>query len=87
VDNDIIKNEKDLSKYNKKAIWGFILSIISIFGLGLAGLIGFILGIISFNELKYTKEKGKGLAIAAIIIGFIYSFGVNILKRLVDAGY
>jgi len=78
---------ESLSKYNKKALWGFILSIISIFGLGLAGLIEFILGIIATNELKYTKEKGKGLAIAAIIVGFIYSFGINILKRLVDAGY
>ena len=80
--------EKISSKhYNKSAIWSFVLSLVSIFGLGLAGLIGFIWGIVSLNEIKHTEEKGKGLAIAAIIIGFIYSLGINILKRLVDAGY
>ena len=74
-------------KYNRSSIIGFILSIISIFGLGLAGLIGFILGIVALVQIKHTKEKGKGLAIAAIIIGFIWSFGTGILKKLIEAGY
>ena len=89
-----IKNNKDMendqsipSKYNKLSITGFILSIISIFGIGLAGLVGFVLGIVALTQIKHTKEKGKGLAIAAIIIGFIWSFVTSILKRLIEVGY
>ncbi len=70
-------------KYNKSSIIGLTLSIISIFGLGLAGLAGLILGIIALVQIKQTKEKGKGLAIAAIIIGFVWSFGIGILKQLI----
>ena len=67
-------------KYNKSAIIGLVLSIISIFGVGLAGIVGFILGIVALVQIKHTHEKGKGIAIAAIIIGFIWSF--NPLGRL-----
>lgn len=74
-------------KYNKPAVIGLILSIVSIFGIGLAGIAGFILGIVALVQIKHTKEKGKGLAIVAIIIGLIWSFGVGILKRLLEAGY
>lgn len=74
-------------KYNKAAVIGLILSIIAIFGVGLAGLIGFILGIVALIKIKHTHEKGRGLAIAAIIIGFIWSFVVGILRRLVEAGF
>lgn len=83
-----IKQEnKEEIKYNKQAAIGLILSIVSIFGVGLAGLVGFILGIIALNQIKHTHEEGKGLAIAAIIIGFIWSFGTGILKRLIEAGF
>jgi len=54
-------------KYNKPAIIGLVLSIISVFGLGLAGIAGFILGIVALVQIKHTHEKGRGLAIAAII--------------------
>lgn len=81
------KKQKAGEKYNKNAIIGFALSIVSVFGLGLAGLIGFILGIVALTQIKHASEKGKGLAIAAIIIGFIWSFAIGILKRLVEAGY
>jgi|GEM_PF-2239202 len=88
-----VKNDRELKieekpiKYNKLAIIGFILSIISIFGIGLAGLIGFILGIVALVQIRHTKERGRGLAIATIIVGFIWSFGTNILKALIKAGY
>jgi len=76
-----------LSEYNKPALIGFALSIIAFFGVGLAGLVGFILGIVALVQIKHTEEKGKGLAIAAIVIGFIWSFVVGILKRLMEAGF
>ncbi|MCR4306774.1 MAG: DUF4190 domain-containing protein [Candidatus Yonathbacteria bacterium] len=74
-------------KYNKSAIIGLVLSIIAVFGVGLAGIAGFILGIVGLVQIKHTHEKGKGLAIAAIIVGFIWSFIVGILRRLVEAGF
>lgn len=74
-------------KYNKSAVFGLVLSIVSIFGVGLAGIIGFILGIVALTQIKHTHEKGKGLAIAAIIVGFIWSFVIGIVRRLVEAGF
>lgn len=79
--------KQEESKYNKSAVVGLILSIIAIFGVGLAGIAGFILGIVALTQIKHTHEKGKWLAIAAIIVGFIWSFVVGILKRLVGAGF
>ena len=74
-------------KYNKSAVIGLVLSIISVFGVGLAGIAGFILGIVALTQIKHTHEKGKGLAIAAIIVGFIWSFVIGIVRRLVEAGF
>lgn len=71
-----------MKEYNKAAMWGLVLSAISIFGVGLAGLIGLILGIVALVQIKHTGEKGKGFAIAAIIIGFIWSFVVGIGRQL-----
>lgn len=70
-------------EYNKSAIIGLVFSIISFFGVGLAGIVGFILGIVALTQIKHTHEKGKGLAITAIIVGFIWSFVIGILRRLV----
>lgn len=74
-------------KYNKSAIIGFILSVIAIFGVGLAGVAGFILGIVALIQIKHTHEKGKGLAIAAIIAGFIWGFAVGIINQFIKAGF
>jgi len=74
-------------KNNKCAIIGFVLSLISIFGVGLAGIVGMIFGIVALNQIKYTKERGKGLAITAIIIGFVWGFGIGILRQLVEMGF
>ena len=50
-----------------------VLSIISLVG----AIIGFnviavILGFIALSQIKKTGEQGKGLAIAGIVIGFVY---------------
>ena len=82
-----IKTSVVEQKYNKPAIIGLVLSIIAVFGVGLAGIAGFILGIIALVQIKHSKEKGKGLAIAAIIVGFIWSFGTGILRKLIETGY
>ncbi len=85
MNNSLANGNKE--KYNKNAITGFVLSIISVLGIGLAGLIGFILGIVALTQIKHTSEKGKGIAIAAIIIGFIWGFVIGILRQLVQAGF
>ena len=73
-------------KNNKNAIIGFVLSVIAIFGVGLAGIVGMIFGIIALTQIKRTNEKGKGWAIAAIVIGLIWGLGIGILRRLVEMG-
>lgn len=75
------------AKYNKLSIVGLVLSIIAIFGIGLAGLTGFILGIVSLVQIKYTHEKGKWLGIVAIVVGFIWSFITGIINKLIEAGF
>lgn len=84
---ELSKPEKEEIKYNKSAIIGLILSVIAIFGVGLAGIAGFILGIVALAQIKHTHEKGKWIAVAAIVVGFIWSFVVGILKRFVEAGF
>lgn len=82
-----VVNTKTSEKYNKLAIISSVFSLIAVLGMGLFGIAGFILGIISLTQIKYTKERGKGLAITAIIVGFIWSFVTGILRRLIEAGF
>lgn len=49
--------------YNTMAIVGFILAFF-------VNIVGIILGFVALSQIKRTGEQGRGLAIAAIIIGF-----------------
>lgn len=49
--------------YNTMAIVGFILAFF-------INVVGIILGFVALSQIKRTGEQGRGLAIAAIIIGF-----------------
>jgi len=83
---EISENNLSDSKIKKNtiSIWGFILSLISMFtGLGLLGYIGMTCGIIGLIQIKKNKQKGKGLAITAIIIGTIYGLIMSLLHILV----
>ena len=67
-------------KRNTFAIIGFVLSIIAMFtGFGLFAYFGMTAGIIAKIKISETYERGKGLANAAIIIGFIYGIFGSIL--------
>ena len=46
------------------AIVGFILAFF-------ISVVGVILGFVALSQIKRTGEQGRGLAIAAIIIGFV----------------
>jgi len=51
-------------KYNTLSIVAFIFMFI-------IAPVGLILGIIALSQIKKTNEKGKGLALAAVIVGII----------------
>lgn len=70
-ENEDLKNNNQTST-NGFAIAGFIVSLCSLiinFG-GVVGLVGAILSGVGLSQVK-TKGKGKGLAIAGIIIGIV----------------
>lgn len=50
--------------YNVLAIVGFIASFF-------VSIVGIVLGFVALSQIKRTGEKGRGLALAAIIIGFV----------------
>jgi hypothetical protein len=79
IDNTVINDSVSL-KNNKTSIWGFTLSLIAMFtGLGLLAYIGMTCGIIGLIQIKKNKQKGKGLAITAIIIGAIYGIDMSLI--------
>ena len=51
-------------KWNVLSIVAFVLAIVQI------NVVAIILGFIGLSQVKKTCERGRGLAIAAIIIGF-----------------
>ena len=51
-------------KWNVLSIVGFVLSILGF------NIVAIVLGFIGLSQVKKTGERGRGLAIAAIIIGF-----------------
>ena len=63
------------TKMNTMAIAGFVIALVSLFlsfwkG-GVVGLAALILSIIAMRKIRENKEKGKGFAVAGIIIGAI----------------
>ncbi|PKM91482.1 hypothetical protein CVU82_02705 [Candidatus Falkowbacteria bacterium HGW-Falkowbacteria-1] len=61
---------------NKLAVVAMIFSLVSIFGLDLAGVVGAVLGIVAFGQINSSKEKGLIFAILAIVIGIVCGFGI-----------
>ncbi|MGN6762852.1 MAG: DUF4190 domain-containing protein [Leifsonia sp.] len=51
------------ARWNTMAIVAFIVTFF-------INIVGIILGFVALNQIKRTGEKGHGLALAAIIIGF-----------------
>lgn len=56
-------------KTNKNAIYSLVCSIVAFFIVWPLALAGISLGITSLNQLKTSNEKGRGMAIAGIVIG------------------
>jgi hypothetical protein len=54
---------------NKMAIWSLVLSILTLGGLG--SIAGIWLGALARRKVAETGERGRGLAIAGIVVGVI----------------
>lgn len=52
-------------KWNVLSIVGFVLSLLGF------NIVAIVLGFIGLSQVKKTGERGRGLALAAIIIGFV----------------
>ena len=50
--------------YNTMSIVAFILAFF-------VSIVGIILGFVALSQIKRTGEQGRGLALAAVIIGFV----------------
>lgn len=70
------ENQAREAETNSLAITGFVLSFFLAF-------IGSILCIISLPRIKEKKQKGRGLAIAGIIIGFLHPLFITILVGII----
>jgi len=59
------------AKTNGMAIAAMVCGICGFFTCGIAGIVGFILGLIARKKMKATGEGGKGFAIAGIACGAV----------------
>lgn len=69
-DDKIVKNTENQKK-NTLGLVGFIVSIVSIFTVGLLSVPALIISIIGLNESKKCDNDKKGLSIAGIIISAV----------------
>lgn len=70
--------------FSALAIVGFVLSLLWLFGAG--SLAGLILGIISLRSMAKRLQRGRGLAIAAIVISVLGLLLTGLMIILVAAG-
>ncbi|MFA5781374.1 MAG: DUF4190 domain-containing protein, partial [Bacteroidales bacterium] len=82
----MIASYSDDPKTNGSALTGFILSLVGLFLFGfILGVLAIIFSAIGLGKIKKdsSKWKGKGLAIAGLIIGIIDIIGWLILIALI----
>lgn len=57
--------------FSQQAIWGFVISCVSVFVFGFIGVLGVVLASRGFRATTQGRARGRGLAIAGMIIGTI----------------
>lgn len=80
----------DTRPFDKMAIWGFVLSVVTMFFLAVSllglfiGGTGAMLSGLSMNNLRgpHPARRGRGLAIAGLVIGSVYAL-VSLLAFIV----
>ena len=71
--------------FSQLTIWGFVISCVSVFVFGFIGVLGAALSGRGFRAAAQGRARGKGLAIAGMIIGaagFVYWAVVFIASQL-----
>lgn len=71
------------NKTPKIVIWGFVFSILGWASFGLLGVVGVVMSAVGLKQTR-VSGKGKGLAIAAIIIGGLSLLSIGNLFRSAD---
>lgn len=72
-------------KQNSMALASFIIALVGLIVAGLpCGIVAVILGIVGLVKFDATKEKGKGFAIAGLVIGVIDVIAV-VLNIIIQA--
>ena len=69
--NNMNNTNTEQPKTNKNAIYAIAFSCVSIVIFWWLSYAGIASGILALKEIKKNNEKGKGLAIAGIVIGVI----------------
>ena len=74
-----------MAKYNPWAVAGFVLSLINIFlgSLFIPGVLGLIFSSMGYNQINELGGRGKGLAIAGIVVSIITLAGYILMFLLV----
>jgi hypothetical protein len=75
--------EENKQETNTFAMTGFVLALVSLFlnFWGIMGILATVFSAIGLSKISVTKEKGKGLAIAGLVIG-IFSILYAVLQLM-----
>lgn len=60
-----------------------LFAILSIIFVWFAGLLGLVFGYIALSQIKRTGERGRGLALTSVILGWIALVGAIIVTIVV----
>lgn len=72
----VVTNPNEQRRTNTLAIVAFILAFFTSF-------VGSIIGPIALREIRRTGEAGRGLAQAAVILGFVFTGIIIVIATLV----
>jgi len=59
-------------RFNGLAIAGFVCSIVGIFSYGVGSAVGVILSHFALRQIARDGTRGRGLAIAGLVVGYIW---------------
>ncbi|MBB3158026.1 hypothetical protein FHS07_001722 [Microbacterium proteolyticum] len=72
-------------RVNPLAIVALVSSLVGLFAIPVIGqIVGIITGHISLNQIKATSERGRGMALSGVLVGYI-SLGLGILLIILTA--
>lgn len=51
-----------------------------------ASVVGLVLGYVALSQMKQTGERGHGLALAAVVLGWVFTVGTLVAGGLLVVG-